>query len=83
VVEPLTMVSGGPTQTHMSPTVAAGRKPIMTVGTQGPEIGPPTWGMGGVPGVHIGQTCMSEMRAANGMGMEEWRVRAGHGGRAS
>jgi hypothetical protein len=30
-------------------------------------IGPPTWGMGGTPGVTIGQTCMSVMRAAGGM----------------
>jgi hypothetical protein len=67
VVEPIAMVSGGPTQTSISPTTEAGMLLIKTVGTPGPVIGPPTWGMGGTPGVTIGQTCMSVKRAAIGM----------------
>ncbi len=57
----LMIESGGPTQTHMSPMCDAGRLPISTVGTQGPEIGPPTWGTGPV---NIGQVCMSVIRDA-------------------
>src|SRR4051812_42353237 len=67
-IEPMAMVSGGPVQTHMSPTTAAGMPLISTVGTPGPVIGPPTCGIGGVPGVARGQTCMSPRRAAGGMG---------------
>src|SRR3954465_7214508 len=72
--EPMAMVSGGPVQTHMSPTTAAGMPLISTVGTPGPVIGPPTCGIGGgagvggVPGVARGQTCMSPTRAAGGIG---------------
>src|SRR5215210_7322966 len=66
-VDPMTMLSGGPVHTHMSPTVAAGMPLISTVGTPGPVIGPPTCGIGGVPGVARGQTCMSPTRAAGGM----------------
>ena len=40
------MVSGGPTQVHISPTTAAGILPINTLGTPGPTIGPPTCGTG-------------------------------------
>jgi len=54
VADPLAMVSGGPTQVHTFPRVAAGTPPIKTVGTPGGNIGPPTCGMGGVPGVCIG-----------------------------
>src|SRR5471032_3473630 len=61
---PITMLSGGPTQTAIEPTVAAGIPPINTVGTPGGRMGPPTWGIGGSPGANIGQTCMSETRAA-------------------
>src|SRR3954452_9990606 len=68
LVDPMTIVAGGPTQTHMSPTTAAGIFAISTVGAPGPVIGPPTWGIGGVPGVCIGHTCMSPRRAAGGMG---------------
>src|SRR5215210_6673195 len=67
-IEPMAMVSGGPVQTHMSPTTAAGMPLIRTVGTPGPVIGPPTCGIGGVPGVARGQTCMSPTRAAGGIG---------------
>ncbi len=67
VAEPMAMASGGPTHKHMSPTTAAGRNPIMTVGTHGPLIGPPTCGIGGSPGVTIGQVCISESRAASGI----------------
>lgn len=67
VAEPLTTESGGPTQTQLSPTTAAGSPPINTVGQPGPTIGPPTWGIGGVPGVCIGQVCRSVTRAAGGM----------------
>jgi hypothetical protein len=59
------MLSGGPTQTHIEPTVAAGMPPIKTVGPPGEMIGPPTCGMGGTPGVTIGHTCISMIRAAN------------------
>jgi len=62
--------SGGPTQTALSPTTAAGRLPINTVGTPGPTSGPPTCGTGGTggrPGVTIGQACRSLRRAAGGM----------------
>lgn len=68
VADPLTIVSGGPTQVHIPVAVAAGSPPIITVGTPGGRIGPPTCGMGGTAGVTIGQTCMSETRAAGGMG---------------
>jgi hypothetical protein len=65
VAEPIAMVSGGPTQVQLSPTTAAGRLPINTVGIPGPNTGPPTWGMGlGIAGVCMGQVCMSVKRAA-------------------
>jgi len=67
VADPLMTVSGGPTQTHIEPTVAEGKPPIITVGPPGDTIGPPTWGTGGTPGVTIGHTCMSVIRAAGGM----------------
>lgn len=67
VADPLTIESGGPTQVAISPTRAAGISPIITVGHPGPEIGPPTCGIGGTPGVHIGQRCMSVSLAAGGM----------------
>ena len=62
--EPFTMLSGGPTQVHISPTTAAGLPPIRTVAAPGPVTGPPTCGIGGVPGVCIGQMCISPMVAA-------------------
>lgn len=56
IEDPFTILSGGPTQTQLSPMTAAGSLPIRTVGTPGPIIGPPTWGMGeGKAGVCIGQ----------------------------
>lgn len=61
------MASGGPTQTQESPTTAAGRPPISTVGTPGPITGPPTCGTGGSPGVDMGQVCISVNLAANGI----------------
>jgi hypothetical protein len=64
VAEPFTMESGGPTQTSISPKTAAGNPPISTVGTPGPVTGPPTWGIGGSPGVTIGQVCISVSLAA-------------------
>lgn len=67
VVEPIAIVSGGPTQTSMSPTTDAGMLPIKTVGAPGPVIGPPTCGIGGRPGVTIGHTCISVKRAAIGI----------------
>jgi hypothetical protein len=63
VVDPFTITSGGPAHTHKSPTTAAGKLPIRTVGTQGPEIGPPTWGLG----VAKGHVCISVILAAEGM----------------
>jgi hypothetical protein len=64
VAEPATMVSGGPEQVSISPTLAAGIPPISTVGQPGGNTGPPTWGT--VP-VTIGQTCISLIRAASGI----------------
>src|SRR5690554_7247084 len=58
------MVSGGPAQTHISPITAAGFPPINTVGTPGPDTGPPTCGGGGVPGFNMGQTCILPTVAA-------------------
>jgi hypothetical protein len=57
----MAMESGGPTQTHILPTAAAGMLPINTVGAPGETIGPPTWGTGPDD---IGHTCMSVMREA-------------------
>lgn len=65
--DPLTMISGGPTQTKLSPTLAAGSFPINTVGSPGPTIGPPTCGIGGTPGVCIGHWWKSVSRAAGGI----------------
>lgn len=56
----------------MSPTRAAGRLPMSTVGSPGDTIGPPTWG---TTPVTIGQTCMSVSRAA-GIPIGVRRVRA-------
>ena len=67
VIEPSTITSGGPTHTHCDVTVAAGRPPISTVGPPGVTIGPPTCGIGGTPGVTMGQVCMSVIRAAGGI----------------
>ena len=65
VVGGMCTCTGPPAHTAMSPTRAAGRQPISTVGQPGGRIGPPTCGMSPVT---IGQTCMSVMRAAGGMG---------------
>jgi hypothetical protein len=68
VADPMTMASGGPTQTQLSPTTAAGILPISTVGAPGPATGPPTWGIGeGKAGVCMGQVCISVNRAAGGI----------------
>lgn len=64
VIDALTMISGGPTQVAISVTRAAGIPPTRTVTAQGGSIGPPTCGIGGTPGVTIGQTCISPTRAA-------------------
>jgi hypothetical protein len=64
VAEPSIILSGDPTQTRTSPTTAAGNFPKNTVGAPGPIIGPPTCGMGGDPGVNIGQVCISVILAA-------------------
>lgn len=65
--DPMMMESGGPTQTQESPTTAAGMPPISTVATPGPITGPPTCGIGGVPGVCMGQVCISVTLAAMGI----------------
>ena len=57
------MVSGGPTHVAISPTRAAGCPPMSTVALPS-VMGPPTWGMGGSPGVTMGQTCISPSLAA-------------------
>gem|GEM_PF-4139885 len=64
VADPFAIESGGPTQTAISPTTAAGILQTSTVGTQGPEIGPPTCGT--IP-VTIGQVCISVILAAGGI----------------
>jgi hypothetical protein len=67
VADPIAMTSGGPTQTHMSVARTAGWPAIRTVGHPGGRIGPPTCGIGGRPGVTIGHTCISPIRAAGGI----------------
>jgi len=67
VADPLTMTSGGPTQTQLSPMTAAGIFAINTVGTPGPMTGPPPCGTGGTAGVTIGQACISVSLAAGGI----------------
>lgn len=67
VPDPLTIVSGGPTQVALSPTTDAGKLLIITVGAPGPVTGPPTCGTGGNPGVTIGHVCMSVILAAGGI----------------
>ena len=37
-LEPMAIVSGGPTQMHISPTTAAGEPPISTVGNRPQDI---------------------------------------------
>src|SRR6516225_8670856 len=69
VGDPIKMVSGGPTQVQRSVALAAGRPPISTVGHPGGKIGPPTCGIGGTPGVSIGQVCISLTLAAGGIDM--------------
>ena len=64
VIEALTITSGGPTHVAISVARAAGMLPTSTVTAQGGRMGPPTCGIGGTPGVTIGQTCMSPTRAA-------------------
>ena len=54
VEDPITIESGGPTHTQLSPITAAGILPMSTVGAPGPTMGPPTWGIGGVAGVCMG-----------------------------
>ena len=68
LLDPFAIESGGPTHIHILPTVAAGMPPISTVGTPGGEIGPPTCGIGGTPGVSIGHMCISPTLAAGGTG---------------
>ena len=60
VEDPCNNASGGPAHKAMSPTTAAGRPPISTVGTPGPIMGPPTWGVGTI----TGHTCISVILAA-------------------
>lgn len=64
VAEPLTTESGGPTHRHTLPTVAEIIPAIIVVAPPGARIGPPTCGTGGVPGVTMGQVCISPTRAA-------------------
>jgi hypothetical protein len=58
--DPITTGAGGPTHRKLSPTVDAGNFPIRTVGTPGPMLFIPTWGIGGVPGVTMGHRCISD-----------------------
>jgi hypothetical protein len=41
-IDPITIISGGPTQVAIVVTVAAGSMSISTVGAPGGRIGPPT-----------------------------------------
>src|ERR1035437_4439698 len=62
-MQPRMMLEGGPTHTAMSPMRAAGFLPMKTPVLPS-VMGPPTCGMGGVPGVIMGHTCMSPNVAA-------------------
>jgi hypothetical protein len=59
--EPTINESGGPAQTQLSPTIAAGSPPISTVLFPPGNNGPPTWGFGPSD---IGQVCISVALAA-------------------
>jgi hypothetical protein len=65
VAEPWTIMSGGPTQTHLSVMRACGMLPVRTF-EEPDTIGPPTWG---TTPVTAGQVCMSLIRAA---GLPKW-----------
>jgi hypothetical protein len=54
VVDPSKIESGGPTQVQRSPTLAAGRPPIITVTAPGGSTGPPVCGLP-LPGFTNGQ----------------------------
>ena len=77
VDEPLKMVSGGPVQVRISPAQAAGIFPISTWEFPGGDTGPPTCGIGGVPGVCIGQECISPTLAAAGIFFGIWELVSG------
>jgi hypothetical protein len=64
VDEPITIESGGPVHTHISPILAAGRPPIKTFTLPGGKIGPPTCG---TTPLTIGHTCISVILAAKGI----------------
>jgi hypothetical protein len=64
VDDPIMILSGGPVQIQRSPARAAGKPPIRTVGLPGGRTGPPTWG---TTPVTMGHTCISVIRAANGI----------------
>src|SRR4051794_11170686 len=56
VKHPTTGMEGGPTHTDTSEMRAAGFLPMKTPVL--PKVmGPPTWGIGGTAGVHMGHTC--------------------------
>jgi hypothetical protein len=74
VGEPIAIVSGGPTHVHISVARAAGWPLINTVGQPGGRMGPPTCGIGGTPGVTIGQVCMSPTLAAGGIVGFRWLI---------
>jgi hypothetical protein len=61
----------------MSPILADGWPPIRTVTPPGGNIGPPTWGTGGVAGLAIGQTCMSPTLAAGCDISAPWLIQPG------
>ena len=68
-----------PTHNAMSVTRACGIIPVSTVTAQGGRMGPPTCGMGGTPGVTIGQTCISPRRAAGNPMLQEYFTDGGAG----
>jgi hypothetical protein len=69
VDDPMIILSGGPTHIAISPRTAAGMPPIKTVEQPGPEIIPPTCGIGGVPGVCMGHEWKSVILAAAGISL--------------
>ncbi len=62
VADPFCMLSGGPAQVHILPTVAAGCPPIITLGTPGGNMGPPVCGL--PLGLVNGQVWLSVILAA-------------------
>ena len=76
LLDPFTIMSGGPTHVHISPIRAAGIPEMITVGQHAGIIGPPTCGTSAVT---IGHVCISEIRAAGGIDLARDRPLKGTG----